>query len=311
SSSECIPLLFSTGVALGMFHDIKEMKSGCILFDASSAGSNVIETPFRNEGNLFTAQWERSVSSSGSVSSTKVVLKFIDLPSVPTLSLSSSSLHSHSHSRSNPHSQHFRTLLRSALTARTCGDCPFIVPLLCAFRDEHVKTADKNGAYLVFPFYRQGDMIKWIKSCSPSVSQVRHVLKCVLHALSSLHVKGIVHCDLKPQNVLIDGDGNGLLCDFEGAVDCGERTVRLFSQTMRIGSRGYIAPELERTIKDKKEHPHPQPWSDMFAFGVLIEAVFDLLQGVSMPDDVRSISSACQSEDPQHRPTAADLLAKM
>ncbi|GKT31093.1 hypothetical protein ADUPG1_005749, partial [Aduncisulcus paluster] len=46
SSSECIPLLFSTGVALGMFHDIKEMKSGCILFDASSAGSNVIETAF-------------------------------------------------------------------------------------------------------------------------------------------------------------------------------------------------------------------------------------------------------------------------
>ncbi|GKT20124.1 hypothetical protein ADUPG1_011656, partial [Aduncisulcus paluster] len=233
------------------------------------------------------------------------------LPSVPSLSLSSSSLHPHSHSRSHPHSQHFRTLLRSALTARTCGDCPFIVPLLCAFRDEHVKTADKNGAYLVFPFYRQGDMIKWIKSCSPSVSQVRHVLKCVLHALSSLHVKGIVHCDLKPQNVLIDGDGNGLLCDFEGAVDCGERTVRLFSQTMRIGSRGYIAPELERTIKDKKEHPHPKPWSDMFAFGVLIEEVFGLLQGVSMPDDVRSISSACQSKKPQHRPTAADLLTKM
>ncbi|GKT32202.1 kinase domain-containing protein, partial [Aduncisulcus paluster] len=165
----------------------------------------------------------------------------------------------------------------------------------------------KSGAYLVFPYYARGDMTTWLRTSSPSVCHVRQVLKCVLHALSFLHEHGIVHCDLKPQNVLIDDACNGLLCDFEGAVDCGERTIGLFSKTLRLGTPTFIAPELELALKEHR-HPHPSPASDMFSFGVLVQDVFGALDGVCMPAEVHSICAACVSEHPRDRPTARQVL---
>ncbi|GKT30879.1 hypothetical protein ADUPG1_005674, partial [Aduncisulcus paluster] len=57
SSSMPVPLLFSTGVALGMFHDVRVLESGC----SSSDECGVVPRAFRNEGNVFTAHWDRSV----------------------------------------------------------------------------------------------------------------------------------------------------------------------------------------------------------------------------------------------------------
>ncbi|GKT27830.1 hypothetical protein ADUPG1_000216, partial [Aduncisulcus paluster] len=282
SESPTLPFLFQTGVALGMFRDIKEMRT--TMCDSSSS----VQSRFKNEGNVFSAYWGES--------STKVVLKYFDLPSVSSLSSSSS----------------FRTLLRSALSARACGECKYIVPLFCAFRDDHVHdSSKKNGAYLVFPFYPQGDMIKWLhSSATPTLSQIYNVLRCVLSALSFLHNKGIVHCDLKPQNVLIDKE-MALLCDFEGAVDCSERTYRLFSRTMRIITKDYTAPELLDVIDARVEHPHPRPSSDMYSFGVLVMKVFEILQGIPMPEDLKYISSICTKKDPEHRLTASEVLKRL
>ncbi|GKT34844.1 hypothetical protein ADUPG1_008121 [Aduncisulcus paluster] len=151
---------------------------------------------------------------------------------------------------------------------------------------------------------------------SRSVSSIQHVLKCVLHALAHLHHHNIIHCDLKPQNILIDSDGNGVLCDFEGAVDCGDPTMNLISQSMRVGTHKYIAPELQLAISSHS-HPHPAPHSDMFSFGILLQDVFDMLnteasrsdEGMRMPTEVCEIRDACLSETPEDRPTALQILA--
>ncbi|GKT37324.1 Nephrocystin-3, partial [Aduncisulcus paluster] len=106
--------------------------------------------------------------------------------------------------------------------------------------------------------------------------------------------------------VLIDDACNGLLCDFEGAVDCGERTLRLISQTMKVGTQAFMAPELRPAFDGKKVHPSPA--SDMFSFGVLVQDVFGALDGVCMPAEVHSICAACVSEHPRDRPTARQVL---
>ncbi|GKT29795.1 hypothetical protein ADUPG1_014204 [Aduncisulcus paluster] len=282
-----LPLIFSTGVALGMFSDIQEIRS--------SGGSDTMSKDrFLHEGNVFSARWQLNDTTRD------VVLKFIDIPNDGT----GSSDISHGH---------YRTLLRSAFSARTGSDCPYIISLLSVFYDEHVLTPSKTGAYLVFPFYSNGDMNYWLKKAPRSISSVRLVLKSILHALVHLHRNGIVHCDLKPQNVLIDSDGHGVLCDFEAAVDSSNRMIGILSQTMRVGTPGFIAPELQKSM-DAHRHPHPKPSSDIYSFGILLREVFQIMSNyeinpISMPSNLRIILDSCLSLTPSDRPTATKILA--
>ncbi|GKT36058.1 hypothetical protein ADUPG1_009090 [Aduncisulcus paluster] len=294
SHDSSLPFLFTIGMNLELFHDIQQLTSS-----DTSGPNQLFQGGFKNEGNIFTARWDQSCVGREH-SELHIIMKFFPLDT------------------SSPAS--FRHLLRSAITCRRCGDCPYIVPLLGAFTDNHVSSPKKEGAYLLFPFYEQGDLCKWISSStspSRSLQNVTKILKCILHALAYLHSQDIVHCDLKPQNVLVDSSGNGLLCDFEGAVDCSERTMRVMSQTMRIATKQFIAPEIVRDVNNHRR-PHPTPACDMFSFGVLIQDIFQLWEQsdsesfIPMPDELSVIVSACTTRDtPQSRPTAIQLLSNM
>eukprot|EP00764_Aduncisulcus_paluster_P005441 gnl/Carplike_NY0171/1931_a2611_434.p1 GENE.gnl/Carplike_NY0171/1931_a2611_434~~gnl/Carplike_NY0171/1931_a2611_434.p1 ORF type:complete len:485 (-),score=114.42 gnl/Carplike_NY0171/1931_a2611_434:133-1587(-) len=287
TTTSSIPFLFTIGMNLELFRDIHQLTRSDV-----SGSKQLIQAGFKNEGNIFTARWEQS-HVGGKHSELRVILKFF------LLDTSSAS---------------FTQLLRSAITSRRCGDCRYIVPLLGAFTDCLYQT-EKKGAYLVFPFHEQGDLCKWISSSSTprSLQDITKILKCILHGLSYLHEQKIVHCDLKPQNVIVDSFGNGLLCDFEGAVDCCERTLRVMSQTIRIATNQFIAPEIIRDVSNHRK-PHPTPACDMFSFGVLIQEVFRLWEQsdsesfIPMPDELSAIVSACTIEDTQQRPTAIQLL---
>ena len=101
--------------------------------------------------------------------------------------------------------------------------------------------------------------------------------------LSYIHDKGILHRDLKMQNVLIGPDGHAVLSDFGVAKifspDLREKIGLTPEQTLIavkggqktvMGSVGYMAPEIELGVAASKE-------SDWYALGVI---VFKLLTGV-------------------------------
>ena len=101
--------------------------------------------------------------------------------------------------------------------------------------------------------------------------------------LSYIHGKGILHRDLKMQNVLIGPDGHAVLSDFGVAKifspDLREKVGLTAEQTLMavkggqktvMGSVGYMAPEIELGVAASKE-------SDWYALGVI---VFKLLTGV-------------------------------
>jgi len=66
----------------------------------------------------------------------------------------------------------------------------------------------------------------------------------LLEALACVHLQGIVHRDVRPQNVLMDGDDRAVLCDFGVARILDADTLR--SRTIGGGAVGFLAPEQIR-----------------------------------------------------------------
>src|SRR5882757_6344853 len=76
-----------------------------------------------------------------------------------------------------------------------------------------------------------------------SPAGAERVLRDVAGALGAAHALGIVHRDVKPENIFIDGDGRALLADFGVARSMSAETQQLTMHGVAIGTPTYMAPE--------------------------------------------------------------------
>ena len=102
-----------------------------------------------------------------------------------------------------------------------------------------------------------------------SNARILEVLEAVCAALHYAHGKGLVHCDIKPGNILIEKNGRILLTDFGIA-----RTMDATTSTMvGIGTPAYMASELVRGQE-------PTPQSDIYSLGIVL---YEMLTGGERP----------------------------
>ncbi|MBO0838684.1 MAG: serine/threonine protein kinase, partial [Actinobacteria bacterium] len=80
-------------------------------------------------------------------------------------------------------------------------------------------------------------------------------------ALQAAHRAGVVHRDVKPSNILLDGEGNPLLADFGVARRLDAATIT--QGVTPVGTAEYVAPELARGGE-------PSPASDLYALGATL-----------------------------------------
>lgn len=92
----------------------------------------------------------------------------------------------------------------------------------------------------------------------------------VLAALAAAHATGIVHRDVKPDNVLLPGDGGVKLTDFGIARTVQETTGTLTATGTILGTAKYLSPE-------QVTGETATPASDVYAMGVVL---FEMLAGV-------------------------------
>jgi hypothetical protein len=120
---------------------------------------------------------------------------------------------------------------------------------------------DAEPPYYVMEYIERGsleDLLRREKQLSPraAVTLFRDVAIGLLHA----HGKGVLHCDLKPANVLLDQDSKPRLADF------GQSRLS-HEQTPALGTLFYMAPEQA----DMKAVPDVR-W-DVYALGALLYAM--------------------------------------
>ena len=96
------------------------------------------------------------------------------------------------------------------------------------------------------PFYSGGDMRSWLAAQRPSAAQVKAVLHQVVRGVEYLHGKGIVHCDLKLENVFMSAaapNASPKIGDFDVSKDPEARRAETTITTSVGGTALYLSPE--------------------------------------------------------------------
>lgn len=73
---------------------------------------------------------------------------------------------------------------------------------------------DTNHIYIAMPYYRQGSVKNLITGRNMTIREVINIACQVLSGLHNIHSKGLVHFDVKPDNILLSNRGEALVSDF-------------------------------------------------------------------------------------------------
>lgn len=128
----------------------------------------------------------------------------------------------------------------------------------------------------------------------------KKVLSGVCQALTVLHDRGLVHRDVKPENVMIDNDGRVVLIDF----DASRRVSEAPKDTVILGTVGYASPEqLGITQSDAR--------TDIYATGVMLNVMLTGKHPTEMFAKGRGgrIVRKCTALSPDDRYRSAEKLA--
>ncbi|NUP51881.1 MAG: serine/threonine protein kinase [Catenulispora sp.] len=119
--------------------------------------------------------------------------------------------------------------------------------------------------FLVMPLVRGTTLARLVSAGPVAPREVKRIGTALADALSHIHAHGIVHRDVKPSNVLLDGDGTPYLADFGFAH--ADDSPALTATNCVVGTAGYLAPEQAEGLS-------VTPAADVYALGlVLLEAL--------------------------------------
>jgi serine/threonine-protein kinase len=134
---------------------------------------------------------------------------------------------------------------------------PNIVPIFDVGED-----AETHTPFIVMELVEGGNLKDRIRAAAPlSNDEVRSIGVALASTLEYAHRRGIIHRDVKPQNVLLGDDGRPRLTDFGIAQAMSSTGLTRTGAVM--GSVHYLAPELVRGRQ-------ALPQSDVYALGAVL-----------------------------------------
>ncbi len=184
--------------------------------------------------------------------------------------------------------------------------------------------SEADGQHFISMEYVDGDDLSVVlrRMGRPSKEKALQIARQLCAGLAAAHDKGVLHRDLKPHNVMIDGQGRVRITDFGLAGFAGDFT----GKEVYAGTPAYMSPEqlAGRGVSVK---------SDIYSLGVVLSELFTgkrLFEGTSREQVQRSRTSAptsltsltddldpavervilrCLEPDPTARPSSALAVA--
>lgn len=128
---------------------------------------------------------------------------------------------------------------------------------------------EENGKHFIVMEYIRGKTLKQLINQRGALckEEAIDIMKQLISATAEAHRKGIIHRDIKSQNVIVMADGTIKMLDFGIALAQG--SLQLTQSDSVMGSVHYLAPELARGESATNQ-------SDIYSLGIVF---FELLTG--------------------------------
>jgi tetratricopeptide (TPR) repeat protein len=127
-----------------------------------------------------------------------------------------------------------------------------------------------EGPYLVMPLVPGGTLRKKLEPGPLGIEETVALGRRLALALGAAHARGIVHRDMKPENVLFTAAGAPLIADlglakhFDGGAPGASQSVSLSQHGALRGTAGYMAPEQMTDARSVG------PAADVFSLGAIL-----------------------------------------
>ncbi|HWL13753.1 MAG TPA: Stk1 family PASTA domain-containing Ser/Thr kinase [Ureibacillus sp.] len=158
---------------------------------------------------------------------------------------------------------------------------------------------DQDMHYIVMEYIKGKTLKQYINEFSPlSPARSVQIMKQLTSAMAHAHENQIIHRDIKPQNILVDSEGNVKITDFGIATSL---TATSYTKTNSvIGTVHYLSPEQARGGTATNQ-------SDIYALGIVL---YELLTGELPFSGESAVSIALkhlQTETPSIRALDASI----
>ena len=129
----------------------------------------------------------------------------------------------------------------------------------------HQSEGERSCLYYVTEFLEGRPLSQWIlDNPDPDLNEVRRIAEQTVKGLRGFHRKEMVHQDLKPENMMIDPNGDVKIIDFGCVQVAGLQEIYTPIEDEHVsGTANYIAPELFDGFAGT-------PRSDMYSLGVTL-----------------------------------------
>jgi serine/threonine-protein kinase len=117
-----------------------------------------------------------------------------------------------------------------------------------------------EGTYYIAMQYLEGRSLKQLIDAGLTPEQSVYLVRQVLEGARFAHRHGVVHRDLKPQNVIVDDEGKAVVTDF-GIARAGVSEITQTGSVM--GTPHYLSPE-------QAQGEEVTPVSDLYSIGVIL-----------------------------------------
>lgn len=141
-------------------------------------------------------------------------------------------------------------------------DHPNVLPIIDFFRE--VEGAEQR-MFLVLPFVEGGNLRQLIGNRDfVPLSETLPILRQIAAAIDTAHTRGIIHGDVKPENILLSADkSHAYLCDFGMAKYFAiQEKISTATEDPMAGSTAYLSPE-------QIESSTQSPRSDIYSLALL------------------------------------------
>jgi len=168
---------------------------------------------------------------------------------------------------------------------------------------------EADGYSFMVMKYVEGETLASLCCAPAEPARALDLAAQIAGALAEAHAHGIIHRDIKPQNIIVTTAGQAKVLDFglakivrQGVLGAGEGQSQASQKDVIVGTVAYMSPEQLRAERLDFR-------SDIFSFGVVLYEMVTGGNPFARASDAEIISAILTSEPPPLRSAAADFPA--